>query len=48
MSGSKSKICVVGAGYVGLSIALSLSRHNSVDLLDIDQKKIRNINVNIY
>lgn len=44
MSVSKSKICVVGAGYVGLSIALSLSRHNSVDLLDIDQKKIRNIN----
>ena len=33
-------ILVVGAGYVGLSNALVLSRHNQVTLADIDPKRI--------
>ena len=36
------RITVVGAGYVGLSIATMLSIRNKVTVLDIDCKKIRN------
>lgn len=38
------KITVVGAGYVGLSIGLILSRKHKVSLLDIDDSKIELIN----
>ena len=34
------KITVVGAGYVGLSLAVLLSQENDVKLLDIDKRKI--------
>ena len=37
------KITVVGAGYVGLSLAALMSKHNKVALLDIDQNKIAKI-----
>ena len=37
------KITVVGAGYVGLSLATLMSKHNKVVLLDIDQNKIAKI-----
>ena len=36
-----SKITVVGAGYVGLSLAVLLAQKNIVKLLDIDREKIR-------
>ena len=39
------KITVVGAGYVGLSIGLILSRKHKVFLLDIDDSKIELINL---
>ena len=37
-------ITVVGMGYVGLSIAMLLSKNNNVVGLDIDSKKIKMIN----
>lgn len=36
-----SKITVVGAGYVGLSLAVLLAQKNIVKLLDIDREKIK-------
>ncbi len=38
------KVCVVGAGYVGLSLATLISKHHSVKLLEINQDKIDKIN----
>lgn len=38
------KIVVVGAGYVGMSIATMLSNNNQVILVDNDEKKIEQIN----
>ena len=37
-------ITVIGAGYVGLSLALLLSKNNSVSVLDIDESRVRDIN----
>lgn len=37
----KKEIVIVGAGYVGLSLAVLLSRYNRVSLYDIDNNKIR-------
>lgn len=39
-----NRITVVGAGYVGLSIATMLSISNKVTILDIDDQKINAIN----
>ncbi|GFR36232.1 nucleotide sugar dehydrogenase [Thermobrachium celere] len=38
------KISVVGAGYVGLSLAVLLSQNNDVILLDINEEKVSMIN----
>ncbi|MDC3194278.1 nucleotide sugar dehydrogenase [Amylibacter sp.] len=38
------KITVVGAGYVGMSIAALLAQHNEVVVLDVDKKRIDLIN----
>ena len=40
----KKKIVVLGAGYVGLSIAVLLAKNNLVRLFDIDRNKIKKIN----
>lgn len=37
-------ICIFGAGYVGLSIAVMLSVNNKVCLVDIDENRVRKIN----
>lgn len=37
-------IAVAGAGYVGLSIAILLSQHHKVYIVDIDSKKVDEIN----
>ena len=39
------KICVVGCGYVGLSLSVLLSQKNNVVLVDIDQNKVNQINL---
>lgn len=41
------KITIVGAGYVGLSLATLLSVQNEVSIVDIDEKKIDLINKRI-
>tara|TARA_B100001059_G_C17762943_1_gene543909 strand:+ start:155 stop:1333 length:1179 start_codon:yes stop_codon:yes gene_type:complete len=42
----KTKITVVGSGYVGMSIAVLLAQHNDVCVLDIDSKRVEKINNN--
>lgn len=41
---SKIKITVVGAGYVGMSLAVLLAQHNDVTVLDINEDKVDRIN----
>ncbi|EOH1934184.1 TPA: nucleotide sugar dehydrogenase [Campylobacter coli] len=38
------KICIVGAGYVGLANALMLCKNNNITILDVDASKIKKIN----
>ena len=38
------KICIVGAGYVGLSLSVLLSQRYQVIALDVIEKKIKLIN----
>ena len=40
----KSKITVVGSGYVGMSLAVLLAQHNEVTVLDIDPIRVDKIN----
>tara|TARA_X000000950_G_scaffold84957_1_gene106949 strand:- start:37218 stop:38405 length:1188 start_codon:yes stop_codon:yes gene_type:complete len=41
---NKTKITVVGAGYVGMSLAVLLSQHNDVVILEIDISRMEKIN----
>jgi len=41
---SKTKITVIGSGYVGMSLSVLLAQHNDVIILDIDQEHIDKIN----
>lgn len=43
MTGVKTKIAVVGLGYVGLSMAVLLARHNTVVGLDLDEGRIETL-----
>ena len=38
------QITVVGSGYVGMSMAVLLARHNNVTVLDIDNHRVDCIN----
>lgn len=40
----KTKITVVGSGYVGMSLAVLLSQHNNVVVLDVDPVRVDMIN----
>lgn len=42
----KRKICVVGSGYVGMSLAVLLAQHNEVIVYDIDHSRVEKINNN--
>ena len=44
MANAPVKIAVVGTGYVGISNAVLLARHNRVVALDIDSRKVDQIN----
>ena len=37
-------ICILGAGYVGLSLATLLATKNSVKIYEIDERKVQLIN----
>ena len=41
---SKTKITVVGAGYVGMSLSILLAQRNDITVLDIDQDRVDKIN----
>ena len=40
----KTKITVVGSGYVGMSLAVLLSQHNEVVVLDVDPARVDKVN----
>jgi UDPglucose 6-dehydrogenase len=41
---NKTKITVVGSGYVGMSLAVLLSQHNDVVVLDVDASRVDRVN----
>ena len=41
---NKIKVAVVGSGYVGMSLAVLLSQHNEVVVLDIDSERVDQVN----
>jgi len=41
---NKTKITVVGSGYVGMSLSVLLAKHNDVTVLDIDATRVAKIN----
>jgi len=41
---NKTKITVVGSGYVGMSIAVLLSQYNDVVVLDVDPERVERVN----
>jgi len=41
---SKTKITVVGSGYVGMSLAVLLGQHNDVVILDVDPARVDKVN----
>ena len=41
---NKVKITIVGAGYVGMSLAALLAKHHEIKVLDIDEEKVKMIN----
>ena len=40
----KTKITIVGSGYVGMSLSVLLAQHNDVTVLDIDAERVSKIN----
>ena len=40
----RAKVTVVGSGYVGMSLAVLLSQHNDVTVLDIDPERVDKVN----
>ena len=41
---NKTKITVVGSGYVGMSLAVLLAQHNNVVVLDVDPSRVEKVN----
>ena len=41
----KTKITVVGSGYVGMSLAVLLAQHNDVVVLDVDPSRVEKVNI---
>ena len=47
MNKKEYKIAVIGAGYVGMSLSLALSKKNNIMIVDTDFQKVKNINKKI-
>ena len=47
LSSPLHKITIVGAGYVGMSLAALLAKHNQVVVFDIDKDRVKKINAGI-
>ena len=43
---NKTKITIVGSGYVGMSLAVLFAQFNEVNVLDIDKSRVDKINKN--
>ena len=41
---NKTKITVVGSGYVGMSLAVLLAQQNDVMVLDVDPARVERVN----
>lgn len=41
---NKIKITIVGSGYVGMSLAVLLAKHNNVVILDVDPVRVQKVN----
>ena len=41
---NKTKVTVVGSGYVGMSLAVLLAQHNDVVVLDVDPARVEKVN----
>ena len=41
---NKTKITIVGSGYVGMSLAVLLAQHNDVVVLDVDASRVKKVN----
>ncbi|MDA9220830.1 nucleotide sugar dehydrogenase [Gammaproteobacteria bacterium] len=41
---NKTKITIVGSGYVGMSLAVLLAQHNDVIILDVDPARVDSVN----
>ena len=41
---AKTKVTIVGSGYVGMSLAVLLAQHNDVIILDVDASRVNAIN----
>ena len=47
INSSKHKITVIGSGYVGMSLAILLSQKHCVEIVDIDEDKVKKINTGV-
>ena len=41
---NKTKVTVVGSGYVGMSLAVLLAQNNDVVVLDVDVSRVEKVN----
>lgn len=45
--GSQKNIAIIGSGYVGMSLAVLLSQEHNINIIDIDDEKVKKINLGI-
>ena len=47
MSEGIKNITIIGSGYVGMSLAVLLSQKHNINIIDIDEEKVKRINLGI-
>ena len=48
MNKSSQNIAIIGFGYVGMSLPILLSKKHNINIIDIDEEKVKKINLNIF